>query len=1409
MTRFSEKIRPFSSSSLKTRVTLFTLAIFVVSTIALAYWAGRMLHEDMRRLLSEQQFAAVSGIAAQINDDVQDRLGALESIAKILSPALLGNAAALQANLEQRAVLQKLFNRGVFVTGADGIAIASVPVSAGRTGLNFMDKEHVVTALKEGRANIGPPTIGKTLGAPVMVMAVPVRNNAGNVIGALMGATDLGKPSFLDKVADNRFGKTGGYVLIDPKYRQIITAGDKRRMMEILPAPGVNPSIDRFISGYEGTAIFVNPLGVKVFAVAKRIPAAGWYVAVQQPYNDAFAPIQEMEHSIIIATVLMTLLVGGLMWWMLRRELSPMFGAISAMAAVSTADMPLMPLPVARDDEIGQLISGFNRLLALLADREASSKQAESRLAMIARRVPGMVYQFRLRPDGSSCFPYASDGIREIYQVSPEEVREDASKVFGILHPDDYNAFAESIQQSARDLSNWQHEYRVKFADGSVRWLLGNAIPQREEDGATLWQGFITDISDRKSAEQGLVESELRLRMAMRGGDLGLWDLNVTANQLTVDARWRSMFGMAPLGPMPTMALCKTLVHADDLPEFERAIGQIIHDRSQPEFEIEIRVRHVDGHYFWAQKNGAVVERNVDGLPTRIAGTLKDIHERKKIEQEARAQWDFATQIVDAMGQGLSVTSADGHFEFVNPALATLLGYEAHELVGKTGADVFVAEDFALQTERLASRVAGVSSTYEAHFKRRDGSVFPVLITATPRRLNGEFVGSIAVITNLTDRKRMEQAVKEERDFASQVISSMGQGLAVTNTSRQLEFVNQAFAEMLGYSVDELKGRYAADLVVPADKTLQAAHQSERREGVSSAYEISLMRRDGSILPVQILGVPRLVDGQYAGSIAVVTDLTERKRTEKILQESEKRFRMLIESSPEASVVHSDGKVVYANPAALALYGAAHENELVGRQIVDFVHRDSLQAVLARVKAINEGATIQPIVELKNIKLDGTVIEIESQSVATVFDGQPAIRLSIRDVTARNRAEAERASLEAQLRESQKMQAIGTLAGGVAHDFNNILAAILGNVELARQDIDPDHKALDSLGEIRKAATRARDLVQQILSFSRRQATDRRAIDLAPVIEESRRLLRATLPARLSLDMQCAADTPLVMADATQIQQAVINLATNAMQAMPNGPGRIEIKLDKVDIDAVLAAKNAALTALYQQQARTVARLVVRDNGPGMSADIVARIFEPFFTTKPVNEGTGLGLSVVHGIIEAHDGAIIVESQPGAGTTFTIYLPAAHSLQVPEPAQPASKIAEPATMQADGSRVMYIDDDESMVYLVGRMLARRGCRVSSFVDQSAALAALRADPAGFDVLVTDYNMPGMSGIDVAREVRLIRIDLPVAIASGFIDDALREAAEKVGVQELIFKENITEGFCDAVMKLTVTSRQRG
>ena len=399
--------------------------------------------------------------------------------------------------------------------------------------------------------------------------------------------------------------------------------------------------------------------------------------------------------------------------------------------------------------------------------------------------------------------------------------------------------------------------------------------------------------------------------------------------------------------------------------------------------------------------------------------------------------------------------------------------------------------------------------------------------------------------------------------------------------------------------------------------------------------------------------------------------------------------------------------------------------------------------------------------------------------------GLMAVLNSTADSLQRQRADIEQ--LGQQLRQSQKLEAIGTLAGGIAHDFNNVLGAILGNVALARDDLARDHPAERSLTQIEVAASRARDLVQQILAFSRRQPPALVTRPLRPLVDDILGLLRVTLPPGITLDTELA-DAPLyVRADTTQLHQVLMNLCANAWQSLHGEPGQVTVGLAALWPADAQAAGIALGDASVQAP---IAHLWVRDSGCGIDEATRLRIFEPFFTTKPAGSGTGLGLSVVHGIVMGHGGTLTVDSQPGRGSTFHVYLPTVAVDPVTDTAAAESRL--PAAWSGQGQRVLYVDDDEVMKVLVERLLTRAGYRPACHGSVQQALAALRADPAAWDVVVTDYSMPELSGVEFARRARAIRPDLPVIVMSGYVADELRQAARACGVREVIQKQYTLE-----------------
>src|ERR1035437_598559 len=493
----------FQWRSLKTKVTLFTLAIFVISIWSLAFYVSRMLREDMQRLLGEEQFSTVSFVAAEINEGLALRVKALEIAARSIDESQLDNPAALQQMLGTRFFVD-LFNAGVVAVTADGTAVADAPVVSNRRGTNYFNNEATHIALTEGRTVIGRPVVGRVLHDPLFNINVPIRDAEGKIIGALFGVINLAKPNFLDRIEEHRYGRTGGYLLIAPQHRLIVTATDRSRIMQPLPAPGINPQIDRFVQGYEGYAVYDNAVGVEILNSVKTIPVAGWYLAGNLPTAEAFAPIRDMQTRILIATIILTLIAGALTWWMLRRELAPLLAAARTLAALQNTNQPPQLLPIARQDEIGELIGGFNRLLETLGQREeALERQRQEQRRTILRKVMDGFWladtQGRLLEVNEAYCRMSGYSAQELLamRITDLETKKAA---------DETAAHLQKIVATGED----RFESRHRRTDGST-FDVEVSVQYRPDEGGRFVV-FLQEITERKQAEQELRRSQQELR---------------------------------------------------------------------------------------------------------------------------------------------------------------------------------------------------------------------------------------------------------------------------------------------------------------------------------------------------------------------------------------------------------------------------------------------------------------------------------------------------------------------------------------------------------------------------------------------------------------------------------------------------------------------------------------------------------------------------------------------------------------------------------------------------------------------------------------------------------------------------------------------------------------------------------
>lgn len=879
-------LRDFWSGSLKTRVTLVTLSVFLISIWTLSIYVSFALRKDIIDLLGQQQLSTAAIIATGINNELNSRFEALHGAAQDAAP-LMSKPDILQADLERESILQMLFNGGIIITGPDGTAIADLPKTTGRIGVNYSGDEWVEAALREGRSMVGQPIMGKVLHAPIFPVTVPVFGPGRTVIGTVNGVVDLGRPNFLDSLAHSGYGKTGGFLLVSPKYRLIVTASDKQRIMQLLPPPGVNLAIDRALRGEEGTYVFVNPEGEKVLDAVKNIPASGWQIVVSLPTREAFSPIRGLQHRIFLAALLLTLLAGFFTWLTLRRQLAPLTAAVRTLGGGADTKHPLVALPVTSQDEVGELITAFNELLERLHKRE-------------------------------------------------EKLRE-------------RTAFLDKIIDSAA-LSMW--------------------------------------ISDEKG----------------------------------------------------------TAVRA-------------------------------------------------------------------------------------------------------NPACFKLFGAAEHEVIGKYN----LFKDLVIEEK-----------------------------------------GLLPVIHDVFEKGEVA-SIEMDYDF-----SATGHLEVAKGTHR---VVNSIFTPILDNA------------------------------------------------------------GKVSNVIVQTIDLTEKKK-----------------------------------------------------------------------------------------------------------------------------AEEEKKKLESQIRQTQKMEAIGTLAGGIAHDFNNILAVIVGYVDMAREEVPTGSKLAEDLDMVFTAANRAKELVKQILAFSKQATIEQIPLHLQSLVKETLKALRSFIPATIEIQDDIDQECGVVFADPTQVHQILMNLCTNAYHAMETTGGILRVELRRAHLNNTMQRPTLNL------KAGEYVELTVSDTGAGIAPSMIDKIFDPYFSTKETGKGTGLGLAIVHGIIASYGGGITVESELEKGTTFHVYFPVVVERELPHD----QKVGE---TPHGNERILFIDDEKFLVEMGKDLLEQLGYSVTGKNSSSEALTEFQQHPQAYDLVITDQTMPGMTGENLARRMLQIRPDIPIILFTGYSNLIDEPAAKAIGIREFALKPMTKDTIAKLIRKV--------
>jgi PAS domain S-box-containing protein len=716
-----------------------------------------------------------------------------------------------------------------------------------------------------------------------------------------------------------------------------------------------------------------------------------------------------------------------------------------------------------------------------------------------------------------------------------------------------------------------------------------------------------------------------------------------------------------------------------------------------------------------------------------------------------------------------------GCFIEVNDSHERITGYTREEVLGKTSVEIGTFRDTADRESFAAPlRATGSVRNVERQIRHRSGRAVDVSYSAECFDLGG-VPCAVTVIRDVTDRKRTEAKLVENEERFRSFVENANVGIYRSTPEGRIIVANPALLKLMGYtSFEEMAARNLEGGSYEPSYPRKQFRERLESTGLLNGWEATWTRRDGTtILVRESANVIRGADGNILYYDGMIEDISERKKAEQALRESEERYRQLTEGAFESIVISENGRITDINDQGLRLFGFQRE-EMIGREIVDFVVPEMRALVAERVKSGSEG-----VYEHQLLRKDGSHFNAEAQAKMMPLGNRVLRMTAVRDITERLLTEQKQKNLEEQLRQMQKMEALGTLAGGIAHDFNNILTGILGNLELAAMDLPSGHPAYIAVESADKASRRARDLVARILSFSRLEQDNRVPGSLGPIVNEAVQLLRTGLQGievHTDIDAKC----PSVVFDSGQIHQVLMNLGTNAIHAMGE-KGVLTLRLRSVTPSSALRERHPQVLSIH-----TVC-LTLSDSGCGMSEAVMKRIFEPFYTTKTFGHGTGLGLAMVHAIVKSHNGAIVLESTPGVGTTFDLYFPAAVE-PPPAPAAVAKRTRRDGFAPfGNGRGIMLVDDEEAVRTIASALLERFGFTPHAYARPAEALEAFRAAPASFSVVISDLTMPEMNGLELARHILAIRPDTPVILTSGYLHAEAQRKARESGVKSVIKK----------------------